>query len=247
MLSGAIIFSLAASPVAGFFEAFGQLAEQLKAIEQSAPSDLNTVLTEQDAGAGVRFNDVKADDWFNRYVSPVARWGIVSGYKDAEGKSTGVFGPGNTVTVAEILKMALRAAQVDEATCTGTSTTLSGMSQAETHWAKAFVICAREKNVRLLRSNPDLNRPALRAEVLSVIFDAFGDDVPPLFSPFKDTVGHPLESDVAYGAALRMVSGDKDGSGKPKNTFRPDAAINRAEASKIIYERLRVEVMGDAT
>ncbi len=237
----AAAFFLCISPVVGFFEAFGQLAEQLKAIEQSAPGDLDTVLRKQETETAVRFNDVASDHWFYRYVSPVARWGIVSGYKNADGKSTGVFGPGNTVTVAEILKMALKAAQVDETACTGKT----GMPQAETHWAKAFVVCAREKRMRILRLDPDLNRPATRAEVLSVIFDAFGDDVPPLFSPFKDTAGHPLESTIAYGAALRMVSGDKDDSGQSKKSFRPDAAVNRAEASKILYERLRVEVMGD--
>ena len=237
----AIIFFLSVSPAAGFFEAFGQLAEQLKAIEGSAPENLESVLQEQDAGSAVRFTDVGTGDWFNRYVAPVARWGIVTGYKDAGGKPTGVFGPGNTVTVAEILKMALKAAQVEETQCTGST----GLPQAETHWAKPFVICARQKKVRLLRSTPDLNRPATRAEVLSVIFDAFRDEVPPLFAPFKDAAGHPLESDIAYGAALRMVSGDKDASGKPKGTFRPDAPVNRAEAAKILYERLRVEVMGD--
>lgn len=234
-------YGFAAVPALTFFEAFSQLAEQLKAIEQSAPEDVNAVVQKQGASSDVRFNDVHTGDWFYRYVSPVARWGVVSGYKNADGTSKGEFGPGNTVTVAEILKMSLMAAQTDTATCKGGT----GMPQAEEHWARPFVVCAREKGVRLLRSFPDLNREATRAEVVSVIFDAFGDDVPPLFSPFNDTAGHPLEADVAYGAALRMVSGDKDASGKLTGTFRPDAPINRAEAAKIIYERLRVEVMGE--
>lgn len=222
-----------------FFEIFSQLKQEIRAIEESQQGEeRDTLVKKLDAGVA-GFRDVAAADWFYQYVSSTARWGIVSGYKDAAGKPTGEYGPGNTVTVAEILKMALRAAQVDETTCTGTP----GFAQAETHWARPFVLCAQGKKMRLIAARPDLNRPALRAEVLSVVFDAFGDTVPPLFAPFTDTVNHRLESDIAYGAALRMVSGDKDASGKALRTFRPDAAVNRAEAAKIIYERLRVQVM----
>lgn len=245
VLSSAIVSALSAvlfvAPARAFFEVFGQLAEQLKAIEQSAPEDLNDLLKDLDEISATRFRDVPTDAWFYRYVSPVARWGIASGYSDGAGKPTGEFGPGKTVTVGEILKMALRSAQVDETTCTGTP----GWAQAEKHWARPFVLCAQQRNVRLLTSTPDLNRPATRADVLSVIFDAFGDNVPPLFSPFKDAAGHPLEADIAYGAALKMVSGDKDARGNPTGTFRPNDPVKRAEAAKILYERLRVEVMGE--
>lgn len=234
-------FTVTVPVTAGFFEAFSELTKEIEALEQSTPETLDDLLKELEGVSAVGFTDVREADWFYRYVSPVARWGIVSGYKDSGGKPTGTFGPANTVTVAEMLKMALKAAQVDEATCKGAP----GLSQAESHWARPFVVCAREREMRILRPDPDLNRSATRAEVVSIVFDAFGDTVPPLFSPFKDTANHALESDVAYAAALRMVSGDKDGSGTPTGTFRPDASVNRAEAAKIIYERLRVEVMGE--
>lgn len=235
LLSGAIAIKHAV----GFFEIFSQLKQEIRAIEASQKGTERDAVVQKLGATGTSFDDVAATDWFYQYVSSTARWSIVSGYKDAAGKPTGQYGPGNTVTVGEILKMALRAAQVDETTCTGTP----GFAQAETHWARPFVLCAQGKKMRLIASRPDLNRPALRAEVLSVVFDAFGDTVPPLFAPFTDSVNHRLESDIAYGAALRMVSGDKDASGKALRTFRPDAAVNRAEAAKIIYERLRVQVM----
>lgn len=228
-------------PAHAFFEVFSTLSEELKAIEQSSPEALGELLEKLDAPSAMKFSDVQASDWFYRHISSVARWGIVTGYKDSTGKPTGIFGPSKTVTVAEILKMALKAAQVDETTCQGTP----AFAQAEKHWARAFVVCAQERGVRLILSAPDLNRPAKRAEVLNVVFDAFGDQPPPLFSPFTDTVNHPLESDIAYGAALKMISGDKDASGKLTGTFRPNDAVVRAEAAKIIYERLRVEVMGE--
>jgi len=40
------------------------------------------------------------------------------------------------------------------------------------------------------------------------------------------------------------VSGDTNSDGTEKGTFRPDDAINRAETAKIIYERLKLEVVG---
>lgn len=233
-----LFLMLVPRPAFGFFEIFEQLKQEIRTIEQSKQGEDRDAVVRTLDTAG-KFNDVGEKDWFYQYVSSTARWGIVSGYKNAAGKSTGTYGAGNTVTVAEILKMALKAAQADETACSGTP----GFAQAETHWARAFVLCAQEKKMRLIASRPDLNRPALRGEVLSVVFDAFGDTVPPLFAPFKDAENHPLESDIAYAAALRMVNGDRDGSGLPLGTFRPNAAVNRAEAAKIIYERLRVEVM----
>lgn len=237
LASGGIILSIT-FPAFAFFEGFSTLSDEIRSMEESSPEGLNDLVQKLSGATEPQFVDVGSADWFYAYVSSVARWGIVSGYKDAVGKPTGSFGPGNTVTVAEILKMALRAAQVNETTCKGTA----GLAQAERHWARPYVICAQERGVRLLQSSPDLDRPALRGEVLSVVFDAFGDKVPPLFAPFTDTRDHPLESDIAYAAALKMVSGDKDASGKPTGTFRPDAPVNRAEAAKIIYEKLRVEV-----
>ncbi len=234
---------LLAGPAQGFFEVFSQLKDELRAIEQAQGGDRDAVLKKLDAGAGSRFTDVAAADWYYQYVSSTARWGIVSGYKDAAGKPTGRYGAGNTVTVAEIVKMALKAAQVDETLCKGTP----AFAQAEKHWARPFVVCAQERKMRLIASRPDLNRAALRGEVLSVIFDAFGDTVPPLLSSFSDTADHPLESDIAYAAALRIITGDKDAAGKPLKTFRPNAPVNRAEAAKIIYERLRVQVMERST
>lgn len=239
-LGGLISVSLIPLTQGFFGPIFNQLKEEIEKIEQSSPEGLEDVLKDLEGAPAAQFSDVQANDWFHRYVSSVARWGIVSGYKDAAGNPTGQFGPGNTVTVAEILKMALKAAQVDETLCSGSP----GLPQAENHWARPFVVCAQDRGVRLLKATPDLNRPATRAEVLSVLFDAFGDKVPPLFAPFKDTENHPLEPDIAYGAALKIVSGDKDPSGKPTGRFRPNDSVNRAEAAKIIYERLRVEVLG---
>jgi len=233
---------LVATPAFGFLGALDDLKQEFEAIESASDADLSDILNQlNEISGGDNFSDVHENDWFNTYVSSVARWDIASGYKDTEGNLTGLFGPGDQVTVAQILKMALRAAQVDETKCIGTAKLI----QARTHWAHSFVVCAEQMNMRILGSPVDINRPALRGEVLSIVHDAFGDSVPPLFSSFNDTADHPLESDIAYAAALGIVSGDKDSQGNPTGTFRPNAPVNRAEAAKIIYEKLRVFVTGE--
>lgn len=239
LLCGILLSVSLVRPANALFEGLSKLREDIEAMEGSSPENLDDILKKLEGVSGVRFTDVQSGDWYHRYVTSLTRWGIASGYKDAQGKATGNFGPGNTVTVGEILKMALRSAQVDESRCAG----IPELKQAHNHWARAFVLCGEQRNLRLLRSSPDLNRPALRGEVLSVIFDAFGDKVPPLFAPFKDAKNHLYASDIGYAAALKIVSGDKDASGKATGTFRPDAAVKRGEAAKMLYERLRVEVM----
>jgi len=234
---GAFLVILLPVSAAAFFGSFGKIQQDLDQLDGGGTSEdggLADVLEQLEEVTGVStvlFYDVPEDAWYYSYVKAVAEWGIVSGYSDANGKSLNQFGPANPVTIAEILKMALRAAQIDESQCRG----MPRLQQAMTHWASSFVVCAEQMNMRLFAKRVDLNRPAKRAEVLSVIHDAFGDTVPPLFSTFSDTEGHPLESDVAYAAALGVVSGD-DG----KNTFGPNRDINRAEAAKIIYEKLRL-------
>ena len=71
--------------------------------------------------------------------------------------------------------------------------------------------------------------------------DVFGEKVPPLYSNFKDTQGHPLEADIAYAYTRGIVGGDEK-NGAQLGTFRPDAAINRAEVAKIVYQWLKQKV-----
>jgi hypothetical protein len=222
-----------------FFEIMDELRDQLEKGE-TTESELEGLLDDlsQFAGAPL-FRDIPSNAWFNRYVGAVAKWAIVSGYKDAQGNTTGTYGPADPVTVAEILKMALKAAKVDETKCKAKPR----HPAANDHWAKLFVACGEARGLRLLGLRPDLNRPALRGEVLTIIHDAFQMKVPPLLSTFKDTIGHPNEADIAYAAARGVVSGDTDTSGKPLRTFRPNDKVNRAEAAKIIYEHLKSIVL----
>ncbi|MBI3336633.1 S-layer homology domain-containing protein [Candidatus Peregrinibacteria bacterium] len=221
-----------------FFEVLDDLTRELDAMEQGG-TGLEDLVEQLDLGGGGSFKDIKQGEWYTQYVARVAQWGIVSGYKDTQGRALGVFGPGDPVTIAEILKMALKAAKVDETACKG----IARHPQAQGHWAYLYVVCAEEKNFRILQYPTNLNGPALRGEVLAIMHDAFGDKVPPLLSVFKDTAYHPYETDIAYAAALGVVSGDTDSAGNPIGTFRPNDEVNRAEATKIIYEKLKAQVL----
>ncbi len=227
-----------------FFDELDELKKELVTWQTTHAADLSDLVNTLDDLSGPAYSDVEDTDWFSPYVSSVTAWGIVSGYKDSDGNPTGKFGPGNNVTIAEVLKMAMKAAKVDEAEC-GLVPPL--LPQAIGHWAEAFVSCAEQRNVRMLNStSTDLNRPATRAEVLAVMHDVFGDDVPPIYSNFRDTVSHPLEADIAYDYIRGVVTGDKDDRGIETGTFRPNDPINRAETAKVIYQRLKVDVVAKA-
>jgi hypothetical protein len=234
-----ILILLIPSTGFAFFNVLDRLQEELSIASdrgERQPITLNDLIATLEEDGSSVFSDVDRQGWYLQYVSLVSGWGIVSGYRDQKGKSLGLFGPGDPVTIAEILKMALRAAGVDETQCGG----FAMHPKARDHWSARYVACAEEKKMRIVKMYPDLDRAARRAEVIGVIHDAFGDDVLPLLSTFSDTIDHDYEADIAYAAVLGIVSGDTDVHNEPIGTFRPDENVNRAEAAKIIVEKLRV-------
>ncbi len=222
-----------------FFDEIEELRSELQAWQTTHAADFTDVIAQLDDITGPVFRDVDSAAWYNPYVSSLAEWGIVSGYRDSAGRFTGEFKPGNSVTVAEALKMATEAAQIDRTTC---GQVPPNFAQAQDHWAKEYVSCAEFMKVRLVLAGADLNRQATRAEVLTIVLDVFGDQTLPLYSSYEDTAGHVYERDIAYATLSGIVSGDTDSSGTELGTFRPDSNINRAETAKIIYERLKLEV-----
>lgn len=244
LVAGVLGLFVATAGVA-FFDEVASLRAELVAWEQSAKTaDLSDIVERLDAVAAPVFDDVQGDAWFSPYVSSLAEWGIVSGYKGADGKATGQFGPGNAVTVAEVLKMAMNAARVSVEDCP----TLAAFKD---HWAAAYAGCAQVGGMRVfsIGAAPALDRQATRAETLAIIHDAFDDTVPALYSSYYDTEGNRFESDIAYATLVGMVGGDTGTDGTPTGRFRPDAPINRAEVAKMVYLRLkrqaRQEVIGE--
>ena len=240
-LIGIIAALLVVSVVGAFYDEGVVLKAELEQWQKNNRADFSDIVSRLEDFSAPVFRDVSEDDWYNPYISSLAEWNIVSGYKDTSGQPTGEFHPGDPVTVAEILKMSLEAAQVEKGGCVQQPAN----PYAQNHWAGIYVACAEEMGVRLMvpTQQTPLDRSARRAEVLSIIHDAFGIRVLPLFSNYSDTAGHPLEADIAYATVNGVVGGDTDQYGNPTGAFRPDDPVNRAEAAKIIYESLRRQEM----
>src|SRR3989344_9583124 len=152
-------FFSVSTPAYGFFELLDTLKEKLEPGTEeggSATADLEKVVEELEEIAGPEFTDIPEDAWYKNEVEIIASWKIAEGYKDAAGELTGYFGPGDHVTIAEFLKMALKAAKVNEEICPATTT----QDQWKTHWGFVYVSCAVERNFRFFRAGAsiDLNK-----------------------------------------------------------------------------------------
>lgn len=245
---------VSSAPFAYAFIDTSGLSDSLNAIEQGLSkqsSGLEGLLNELEKVAGENSDqylqvtiggnattmwDVPKSAWFYTHVLALTELGIVSGYKDANGKLSGKYGPGNNVTHAEALKIALGAAGVNPASCSG----MLAHPGADDHWARQYVICAAERDMGL-SSSTDLNSSASRAEVLHYVLKAFGTDIPDGNPPFGDSTSHKYKNDIAYAYALEIVSGDKNADGSEKGTFRPNDPVNRAEVAKIV--KLAIELL----
>lgn len=237
-ISFCLLMAAFATVAFAFFDEIDVLRNELAAWETvNESSDFTDILAQLEDMTGTVFTDVHEDDWFHVFVAALEDWDIISGYRDTKGKLTGEYKPSNSVTIAEVLKMSLNAADTNIETCSEPSF----HPEAEGHWAKQYVACGEEMGMRVLSSQylAALNRPATRAEVITMMHDAFHDSVPPIYSQFSDTSGHLFESDIAYASLLGIVTGDQDENGSQLGTFRPDDAINRAEVSKIVYETMK--------
>lgn len=222
-------------PASAFFNELDGLKEMLATATVTPEDGLEELVAELERPATSAFSDVRSSEWYHNYVRFVADIGLVSGYRDSDGFLTGQFGPADQVTVAQMLKMAVKAAQIDEATCAQGTT----IPQARGHWAEIYIRCGETMHMRVLATYPDLNRPAKRAEVLAIIHDAFSRKVPPLYSNFPDAAGNEYESDIAYAVMNGVVSGDKAADGTALNSYRPNDGLKRSEAAKVLYESIK--------
>ena len=182
-------------------------------------------------GTSVTYHDVPVSAWFAPYVRLLLLNGIVSGYRDADGRLTGFFGPANPVTEAEILKMALLAGKKD---IDGSAVPANLSAQGD--WSAPFVKLAEDLGLSVYTARLNVQQPATRGEVVETVLEVLG--IPTDGSgdnPFSD-----LSADHAHAAALLtawrlgIITGDTDAEGNPLGTVRPDDLINRAEAAKII-------------
>lgn len=201
-------------------------AKQLNALEkdvQQAIAENNVGLQKENFGL---FTDVSTGSWYAGFVGMMRSEGLLSGYKDKQGKDTGTFGPENPVTVAELLKIALETSGQGPS---GSGTTM--VTAAAGHWAKGYVVRAEELHMSIVADpKVDLNRPATRGEVIQAFIEAFGINPADISkSSFSDVYANMTTARfIEFAKNHDIISGD-DG----KTTFRPTEKINRAEVAKI--------------
>lgn len=186
-------------------------------------------------GKTVVFRDVPRTSWFAPYVRDIAEKGIVSGYRDTEGRATGEFGPQDNVTLEQVAKVLVYAGGHNTSECGKNSLNLTSSGS----WSVPFVGCAEVLKWSVFEDgSADVHRPATRAEVIITLMQSFNVKIGESFgsgSSFTDVTASTL-----FGAAIQqakadgIVAGYTDDSGLPSGLFGPEDAVTRAEFAKII-------------
>lgn len=184
-------------------------------------------------GREVILRDVPKAEWFAPYVRYVADHQLVSGYRDTAGQPTGLFGPGDNVTVEQLSKILVLAAGIDLQTCPAAAKNLS----ASGSWSIPYISCAEQAGWSLYADgNVPVGRLASRAEVLVTMMQSFGVPYAEPAGPIFEDVGAAIQfaGFVARAKADGVVSGYADAEGIPTGRFGPDDPVTRAETAKII-------------
>ena len=203
------------------------------AFESESTSSEATHIETEVKGSTVVFFDVPVGAWFASFVDTVARRGILTGYRDGNGQQTGEFGPGNPVTIGELAKIAHEMAGIDETAVSVPPVNPNALGK----WFTKYIASAEDHGWTIYM-DPDLDlvRPATRGEVLMTLLQVL--NVPLQWvtgTVFTDVQKRtPYASAIETAAAVHLVSGATDETGKPTGLFHPDDPITRAEMAKIL-------------
>lgn len=184
-------------------------------------------------GQSVLFTDVPVGQWFTASVRRVLDAKVMSGYRDSAGKPTGQFGPNDSVTLAELAKIAHRLASIDETRVTEPPEN----AEARGTWFASFIASAEQKDWQVfLNRSVDPLRPATRAEVVATFLQVLNvkRDWPTgaLFTDVARTI--PYADCIETAANQNLVGGYTDENGKPTGRFGPADPVTRAAMAKII-------------
>ena len=195
-------------------------------------SEDETHITIRVDGVPLVLHDVPKSEWFANYVADVASLKLITGYRDSSGQLTGEFGPGDSITIEQLAKMAVLVAGIDQFSC---KTTLRN-TVARDRWSRNFIACAEEYGwIVFSDGTVELARPALRSEVVVTILQAFSRRI----SPVTGTMFYDVTRSTVYGNAIEtaaeegIVSGYSDIDGNLTGYFGANDRINRAEAAKM--------------
>ncbi|MCX6807904.1 MAG: S-layer homology domain-containing protein [Patescibacteria group bacterium] len=213
-------------------EAF--LSEWMKSTIKSLPENRDASQKIKYQDELIPFWDTDDVEWFAQFIKEAKARNIISGYRDSAGNQTGQFGPGNQVTIAEIIKMGVISAglNLDPAQPTSLST--------REHWAQQYIRAAENRGATLVtESSLELDRPATRAEFIQLMCELFGITGDQLKTTseitFTDVSLKSLAAPYIYWAREKgIINGDQG-----LNTFRPNDGIVRSEVAKILINFIK--------
>lgn len=208
--------------------------DNLPQLEQQQRKDLESQFVKATIdGKPVIFNDVPVGQWFTASVRRVLDAKVMSGYRNADGSSAGIFGPNDPVTLAELAKIAHRLVSIDEAKVTDPPEN----EAARGTWFAPFIASSENLGwLVFLNRSVDPLRPATRGEVVATFLQALNVKRDwPTGSMFKDVSRQiPYADCIETAATHELVSGYTDDKGKPTGLFGPADPVNRASMAKMI-------------
>lgn len=213
-----------------------QCATADKMRQEQGPDEREPNLQVSIDGKTLTMGDVAKSAWYSSAVFDTVKKGVLSGYRNEQGELTGEFGPGNSVTIAELAKIAHKIGSVSEEAFVGQN---PANPLAVNIWATPFFASAESRGWTIFdHGEPyvDPARPATRGEVLMTLLQVL--EIPLEWQTgelFTDvTVRTPYAAAVETAAKKEIVEGRKDADGKPLNLFGPEDPINRAEMAKLL-------------
>ncbi len=205
-------------------------AEAIKVIIEAFDYSEQTYLGE--------FSDVKSGDWFSKYVASGKKEGIVNGYSD------GTFKPGNSLLLAEALKIVL----VGSKASVPSSVDKDVFSDVRaSDWYSVYAYFARENNI-ILGDDYGKISPAseiTRGDFAELIFRIM--KVKENGKPFDLSTSWPaylseLGFSMKYNAPRWKVSADKSSV----TFYNPDTSYGELSASKVFSNSARIFISIDA-
>ncbi|MBT3835198.1 hypothetical protein HOF56_03020 [Candidatus Peribacteria bacterium] len=111
----------------------------------------------EEANTNFEFVDVPSNSWFTKYVYNLANRKIIEGY------ATGEFKPEKTVTIAEALKMLIKAKDMQ-----AIESHLTLNKSARNTWASPYVACIEDIDLSALGPSTNVHSPITRKEVINL-------------------------------------------------------------------------------
>lgn len=183
---------------------------------------------EDKVGAGIiPFYDTDDNEWFTKFVVPLKAAGIIAG------KGDGKFDPNGNVTVAELLTMAFRLSGDKEARGTAKFCGAAG------HWANKFVVWAENRGLSIVEKCTDLNRPALRWEVVQVLIEtgSRGEVEESREACFTDVKSsdQPVNSVVCAAQKADLMKGENGKANAYNKVNRAQTAVMVRQAAEKLF------------